>query len=213
MRAKVVCYGEHSFKCELQQFLSDQSLIRQIQTTQCAFNFSSNFPSFKTLIIHEGAKTVFRKLGWHQIFLRDDDHLRPSTRNVLSLFLEIFRIQESEITLLQCNEFPYECILSVCLDNPHCWQKKDFYFSSFPILTAHNAQHQFLISASFCITAELANICKHYNSHTFRAPSTEFDSFSKFCNKQLHVLQTCLRSANMGTVRQVYSKAKQTYLL
>ena len=35
---------------------------RQIQKTQCAFNFPSNFPSFNTLIIHEGENFAFPKL-------------------------------------------------------------------------------------------------------------------------------------------------------
>ena len=38
-----------------------QSFNRQIQTTQFAFNFPSNFPSFKTLIIHEGENFAFPK--------------------------------------------------------------------------------------------------------------------------------------------------------
>ena len=79
--------------------------IRQIQTTQFAFNFPSNFPSFKTLIIHEGEKFAFPKLysenlaGIKISFAMPT--IRDHPRDVLSLILEIFRAQGSEITLLK----------------------------------------------------------------------------------------------------------------
>ena len=87
--------------------------------------------------------------------------------------------EHKEVKLLCCNEFPNECAVSVSRDNQHSSQKKDFYFSSFLILADHNALialHHFLISASFSITAERANICKHF-AHTFR---THFDRIQFF---------------------------------
>ena len=90
-----------------------------------------------------------------------------------------------------CNEFPNECVVSVSRDNPHSSQKKDFYFSSFLILAAHNAQHQFLISASFSITEELANIRQHF-AHIFRT----FRQNLQF----LQQIATCI--ANVPTERQ-----------
>ena len=116
--------------------------------------------------------------------------------------------EDRKMKLHCCNEFPNECVVSVSQNNPHSSQKKDFYFSSFLILAAHNAQHQFLISASFCITAERANICKHF-AHTFCTPSTEFDSFSQI----LQQIAMCRKRAYGATIwsqsvrrRQVCSK-------
>ena len=160
---------------------------RQIQTTQFAFNFSY-FVSFNYYNPWRRKfcipKTVFRKLGrqcqasmWH---------LQPSECNVLSLFLEMFRTNcDMEVKLHCCNKFPKECVVSFSWNNLHFSQKKDFCFFSFLILAAHNAQHQFLISASFCITAERANICKYF-AHRFCMPldwiGQNLICFRKFCN-------------------------------
>ena len=151
---------------------------RQIQTTQFAFNFPSNFPSFKTLIIHEGENFAFPKL-YSENLADIKFPAMPTIRDhqrAMSCPYFWKSSEHKEVKLQSCNEFPNECVVSVSLDNPHSSQKKDFFFSSFLIRAAHNAQHQFLISASFSITAELANIRKHF-AHIF---CTHFDRIRFF---------------------------------
>ena len=61
-------------------------------------------------------------------------------------------------------------VLSLFLGTIHILQKRNIiYISSFLILVAQNAQHQFFMSASFCITTEQANICKHF-THSLCIP-------------------------------------------
>ena len=118
----------------------------------------------------------------HQIFLRDSDHPRAMS---CPYFWK--SSGNNEVKLHCCNEFPNGCGVSVSRDNQHSLQKKNFYLSSFPILAAHNSQQQFLMSASFSITAEEKK--KHF-AHTLR---THFDRIRFFF-------------ANCGTNSYMYRK-------
>ena len=133
-------------------------------------------------------------------------------RDVLSLFLEIFRAQGRKTTLLSdcCNEFLNECALSLslCLSGQSTLLAKErFHFFSSPILGYY---YLLLImhSTSSCglpHSVSLQNILLT----TFAGLSTEFDSFAPnlqqiaTCIAKLR--QTCLLSVNIATELQVYT--------
>ena len=101
----------------------------------------------------------------------------------LCVFIDIYYIQKGQI--------------------PRSLQKKDFCFSSFlktrcsqctaPVLDICLIQHH-------CRVREYLQTFRSHLSHAFRQ---NLIRFRKFGNKQLHVSQPCLRSANMATDRQV----------
>ena len=93
-------------------------LNRQIQTTQFAFSFPPNFPSFKALIIHEREKfcfprTVIRtlagiKFSFAMLTIRD----HPSAMSC-PYFWKFSG--HREVKSHCCNKFPNECIGNLIL--------------------------------------------------------------------------------------------------
>ena len=132
-------------------------------------------------------------------------------RDVLSLFLEIFRAQGRKTTLLSdcCNEFLNECALSLslCLSGQSTLLAKErFHFFSSPILgyyylllTMHSTS-----SCGLPHSVSLQNILLT----TFAGLSTEFDSCSKFATNSYMYSKV---KANVPTECQYRHRASGLY--
>ena len=133
-------------------------------TRKISSSYGRNFAIVDGEIFDE--QFLFRKLDRHQIFLRDAGH-HPRATSYPYFWISS---EHKQVKLHCCNEFRNEGVVAVPRDNPHSSQKKVFYFSSFLILAAHNAQHQSLISASFCMHRCIAGeYLQTFRSHLLHA--------------------------------------------
>ena len=128
---------------------------RQIQTTQFAFNFPSNFPSFKTLIIREVENFAFPKLhsenraGSQFSFAMPTvrDHPRMMSYPHFWKSLERTKLRNNAALVLLMN------VLTPSLATLHALRKEK-YFARLLMLTMHRSMQLLLMSALLSIAVE-----------------------------------------------------------
>ena len=92
-------------------------------------------------------------------------------------FFDSRNVQKSVTQIIYLGPLPTAAIyfLPLFLGTMHTLSKRKIFYtgiSNLLIFVALDAQHQFLMSASFCITTERENICKHF-AHNIAHLSTE----------------------------------------